>query len=58
MSPVKQTSQNPEMIDDLPHLTDIAMHSSRGYIAGDLYKEAAVEFCEGYEIFIGEHKSE
>ena len=46
------------MIDDLPHLTDITMLSSRGYIEGDLYKEAYVEFCDGYEIFIDEHKKE
>ena len=34
------------------------MHSSRAYIEGDLYKEVSVVFCDGYEIFIGEHKKE
>ena len=34
------------------------MHSSRGYIEGDLYKQVSVEFCDGYEIFIGEHRKE
>ena len=34
------------------------MHSSRAYIEGDLYKEASVVFCDGYEIYIGEHKKE